>query len=150
GLSEDRMEEFVRRRGDGYDSVRDVWLRSGLDIEEIARLAQADAFLSLRIDRRAALWAVRALDGKSAAETLALLDRPSLRLRELVRATRPRSMPPGEPVIRASRAPGRSLKARPVSSLRPRLDRSRVIPAAFLSSRPDGRRVSGAGLVLVR
>src|SRR5690606_6525819 len=30
GLSEDAMEEFVRRRGAGYTSVRDVWLRSGL------------------------------------------------------------------------------------------------------------------------
>lgn len=47
------------------ESVRDVWLRSGLDADEIERLAEADAFRSLGIDRRAALWAVRALDGKA-------------------------------------------------------------------------------------
>jgi len=150
GLSEDRMEEFVRRRGDGYDSVRDVWLRSGLDIDEIERLAQADAFRSLRIDRRAALWAVRALDGKSAAEKLPLFDRPSLRLRELEPETKLPSMPLGEHVIHDYRALGLSLKAHPVSFLRPRLDRSGVIPNAFLSSMPDGRRVTVAGLVLVR
>ncbi|TJV74721.1 MAG: hypothetical protein E5X45_31225, partial [Mesorhizobium sp.] len=30
GLSKERMEVFVARRGNGYASVRDVWLRSGL------------------------------------------------------------------------------------------------------------------------
>jgi error-prone DNA polymerase len=67
GLSKERMEVFVARRGDGYESVRDVWLRSGLYVDEIEKLAQADAFRSLGLDRRDALWAVRALDGKSAA-----------------------------------------------------------------------------------
>ncbi|TIW91986.1 MAG: error-prone DNA polymerase, partial [Mesorhizobium sp.] len=57
GLSEERMEAFVERRGSGYASVRDVWLRSGLDVGEIERLAQADAFRSLGLDRREALWA---------------------------------------------------------------------------------------------
>src|SRR5690606_15384963 len=61
GLSEGRMEAFVRHRGTGYVSVRDIWLRSGLDAGEIERLAEADAFRSLGLDRRGALWAVRAL-----------------------------------------------------------------------------------------
>jgi len=74
GLSKESMEGFVRRRGDGYLSVRDVWLRSGLDLKEIERLANADAFRSLGLDRRAALWAVRRLDGKSAVESLPLFD----------------------------------------------------------------------------
>ena len=78
GLPEERMQEFVARRGEGYDSVRDVWLRSGLDVDEIERLAEADAFRSLGLDRREALWAVRALDGKSAAERLPLFDRPKI------------------------------------------------------------------------
>ena len=82
GLSEERMEQFVGRRGLGYNSVRDVWLRSGLDVGEIERLAEADAFRSIGLDRRAALWAVRALDGKSAAEKLPLFDRPEIRLRD--------------------------------------------------------------------
>ena len=78
GLPEKRMEAFVRGRGQGYDSVRDVWLRSGLDIGEIERLAQADAFRSLGLDRREALWAVRALDRKGATEFLPLFDKPNL------------------------------------------------------------------------
>ena len=113
GLSEERMEEFVARRGDGYESVRDVWLRSGLDVDEIERLAQADAFRSLGLDRREALWAVRALDGKSAAERLPLFDRPKSRLRDNEPETRLPLMPLGEHVIHDYRSLGLSLKAHP-------------------------------------
>ncbi|ESY78456.1 DNA polymerase [Mesorhizobium sp. LNHC221B00] len=150
GLSKERMEQFVTRRGDGYLSVRDVWLRSGLDVDEIERLAQADAFRSLGLDRRDALWAVRALDGKSAAEKLPLFDQPALRLRELEPETKLPKMPLGEHVIHDYRSLGLSLKAHPVAFLRERLDRAGITPNANLSSVRDGRRVSVAGLVLVR
>lgn len=150
GLSKERMEQFTERRGSGYSSVRDVWLRSGLDVGEIERLAQADAFRSLGLDRREALWAVRALDGKSAAEKLPLFDQPAIRLRELEPETKLPTMPLGEHVIHDYRALGLSLKAHPVAFLRERLDRAGVIPNANLGSVRDGRRVSVAGLVLVR
>ncbi|MER8651118.1 error-prone DNA polymerase [Mesorhizobium sp. M1121] len=150
GLAEKRMEAFTARRGAGYTSVRDVWLRSGLDVGEIERLAQADAFRSLGLDRREALWAVRALDGKSAAERLPLCDQPAIRLRELEPETKLPTMPLGEHVIHDYRALGLSLKAHPVAFLRERLDRAGVIPNANLGSVRDGRRVSVAGLVLVR
>ncbi|ESX08160.1 error-prone DNA polymerase [Mesorhizobium sp. M0179] len=150
GLAEKRMEAFTARRGAGFTSVRDVWLRSGLDVGEIERLAQADAFRSLGLDRREALWAVRALDGKSAAERLPLFDQPAIRLRELEPETKLPTMPLGEHVIHDYRALGLSLKAHPVAFLRERLDRAGVIPNANLGSVRDGRRVSVAGLVLVR
>ncbi|WP_425352283.1 OB-fold nucleic acid binding domain-containing protein [Mesorhizobium sophorae] len=150
GLSEERMEAFVKRRGSGYESVRDVWLRSGLDVDEIEKLAQADAFRSLGLDRREALWAVRALDGRSAAEKLPLFDQPAIRLRELEPETKLPKMPLGEHVIHDYRSLGLSLKAHPVAFLRERLDRAGVTPNAGLPSVRDGRRVSVAGLVLVR
>ncbi|MBZ9861323.1 error-prone DNA polymerase [Mesorhizobium sp. CA12] len=150
GLSEERMDIVVARRGDGYRSVRDVWLRSGLDVGEIERLAQADAFRSIGLDRRAALWEVRALDGKSAAEKLPLFDRPSLGLRELEPETKLPKMPLGEHVVHDYRSLGLSLKEHPVAFLRERLDRAGVTPNARLPSVRDGRRVSVAGLVLVR
>ena len=114
GLPEERMREFVARRGAGYDSVRDVWLRSGLDVDEIERLAEADAFRSLGLDRRDALWAVRALDGKSATERLPLFDRPKMRLRDHEPETRLPRMPLGEHVIHDYRSLGHSLKAHPL------------------------------------
>ncbi|MFK0692211.1 error-prone DNA polymerase [Mesorhizobium sp. IMUNJ 23033] len=150
GLSEDRMKQFVDRRGSGYETVRDVWLRSGLDVDEIEKLAQADAFRSIGLDRRAALWAVRALDGKSAAEKLPLFDQKDIRLRDLEPETRLPTMPLGEHVIHDYRSLGLSLKAHPVAFLRQRLDRAGVTPNARLPSVRDGRRVSVAGLVLVR
>ncbi len=150
GLPEKRMEAFVANRGGGYESVRDVWLRSGLDVDEIERLAQADAFRSIGLDRREALWAVRALDRKSAAETLPLFDQPAVRLRELEPETKLPRMPLGEHVIHDYRSLGLSLKAHPVAFLRERLDRTGVTPNANLPSVRDGRRVSVAGLVLVR
>ncbi|MER8572312.1 error-prone DNA polymerase [Mesorhizobium sp. M1338] len=150
GLSKERMDAFVERRGSGYESVRDIWLRSGLDVGEIERLAQADAFRSLGLDRREALWAVRALDGKSAAERLPLFDQPALRLRELEPETKLPTMPLGEHVIHDYRSLGLSLKAHPVAFLRERLDRAGITPNANLPNVRDGRRVSVAGLVLVR
>jgi error-prone DNA polymerase len=44
-----------------YDSVRDVWLRTGLSSRVLERLADADAFGSLGLTRRDALWAAKAL-----------------------------------------------------------------------------------------
>ena len=150
GLPKKKMETFVTRRGSGYESVRDVWLRSGLDADEIEKLAQADTFRSIGLDRRAALWAVKALDGRSAVEMLPLFDQPKLPLRDLEPEVRLPAMPLGEHVIQDYRSLGLSLKAHPVSFLRHRLDAAGVTPNGHLPSVPDGRRVTVAGLVLVR
>ena len=150
GLSEEHVEEFVKRRGAGYVSVRDVWLRSGLDVREIECLANADAFRSVGLDRRAALWAVRALDGKSAAERLPLFDRPGLALPDNEPETKLPVMPLGEHVLHDYRALGLSLKAHPLAFLRQRLDRAGITPNIGLAALGNGRRVSVAGLVLVR
>ena len=91
-----------------------------------------------------------ALDGKSAAEKLPLFDQPEIRLRELEPQTKLPTMPLGEHVIHDYRSLGLSLKAHPVAFLRERLDRAGVTPNARLGSVRDGRRVSVAGLVLVR
>ena len=97
------------------------------------------------------LWAVRALDGKSAAERLPLFDRPEhpparqragneAAAHAARRACHPR-LPLARPFAQgASRLP----------SCAQRLDRVGVTPNARLTAVPDGRRVSVAGLVLVR
>lgn len=150
GLGDRKMNAFVERRGKGYASVRDVWLRSGLDVGEIELLAQADTFRSIGLDRRAALWAVRALDGRSAAEMLPLFDRADVQLVDNEPETQLPRMPLGEHVIHDYRSLGLSLKAHPVAFLRHHLDRAGITPNARLGDVPDGRRVSVAGLVLVR
>jgi error-prone DNA polymerase len=150
GLSETDMVRLADLRGDGYRSVRDLWLRTGLDVGQMEKLAEADAFRSIGLDRRTALWQVRALDKAKAAERLPLFERPALALRDLEPAVQLPIMPPGEHVIHDYRSLGLSLKAHPVSFLRQRLDRAGITPNAALPTVPDGRRVSVAGLVLVR
>lgn len=149
GLSEARMNAFVARREAGYTSVRDVWLRSGLEVREIECLANADGFRSIGLDRRAALWAVRALGDRSTAN-LPLLDQPGLVLTDNEPETRLPVMPLGEHVLHDYRSLGMSLKAHPISFLRRRLDRAGVTPNIRLAALDNGRKVSVAGLVLVR
>lgn len=150
GLSDKAMNECVRRRGAGYSSVRDVWLRSGLERREIEILAEADAFRSIGLDRRAALWAVRALDAKSAAESLPLFERSDMMPRDLEPEAKLPAMPLGQHVIQDYRSLGFSLKAHPLSFFRGRLDRLGIVPNIRLSEIKNGARVSVAGLVLVR
>jgi error-prone DNA polymerase len=59
-------------------------------------------------------------------------------------------MPPGEEVVHDYRSLALSLKAHPVSFLRQRLDRRRIVPCARLVDLPHGAIVEAAGLVLVR
>jgi error-prone DNA polymerase len=53
--------EREREQAVPYDSVRDAWLRTGLSPRILERLADADAFASLGLTRREALWAAKAL-----------------------------------------------------------------------------------------
>ena len=150
GLSKAELEKLVAARGSGFSSVRDLWLKTGLSPSTIVRLAEADAFRSLGLDRRAALWAARALDAKTAPETLPLFTQPGLQLREFEPETQLPEMPLGEHVIHDYRTLTLSLKAHPVSFLRGPLMRERTLPCADLATTPNGRLVSVAGLVLVR
>ena len=61
GLSEEHGRVIVSNRDTRYASVRDLWLRTGLPPRVIERLADADAFGSLGLGRRQALWTAKAL-----------------------------------------------------------------------------------------
>ncbi|HMN87403.1 MAG TPA: OB-fold nucleic acid binding domain-containing protein, partial [Bauldia sp.] len=115
----------------------------------IERLADADAFRSLGLDRRDALWAARALGGGSETR-LPLFDTAALAdiRREPDVALPP--MPVGEHVVNDYRYLSLSLKAHPLSFLRTRLAAARVVPNGALRTTPNGRRVTVAGLVLIR
>jgi error-prone DNA polymerase len=64
GMREEAAERLVAARGRGYGAVADLWHRAGLERGTLERLATADAFRSLGLDRRRALWAVKGLDEK--------------------------------------------------------------------------------------
>lgn len=151
GLSETSIKEkLMANRGGGYMSIRDLWLRSGLDKSDIERLADADAFNSIGLSRREALWAVRALDVKSAVERLPLFDQAShLDLQVEPQAKLP-EMLPGEQVVEDYRYLSLSLKAHPLSFLRDELRAIGITRSVDLLKVPSGRWVTIAGLVLVR
>src|SRR5665213_621743 len=58
GFSEEWGKKIESLRGRGFDSVRELWLRTGLPPKALKKLAHADAFNSLGLNRRDALWAV--------------------------------------------------------------------------------------------
>ena len=61
GFAEADAERLVAARGEGYPDPRALWRRSGLGRGTLERLAEADAFRSTGLDRRRALWALKAL-----------------------------------------------------------------------------------------
>jgi error-prone DNA polymerase len=98
------------------------------------------------LDRRQALWAIKALPPAplplfAAAGAEEMGPEPAVRLPE---------MAPGEHVADDYRSLRLSLKAHPVSFLRPGLARDRFVPAARLAEMRNGGRVLVAGIVLVR
>ena len=63
-LREDEAIWISAARANGYRSVEDVWRRAGVSPRNLHILAEADAFADLRLSRRDALWAARALAPK--------------------------------------------------------------------------------------
>ncbi|MCY0149689.1 error-prone DNA polymerase [Hoeflea sp. G2-23] len=150
GLSKADAETLMARRGRGYDSVRDLWMRSGLPRRAIEQLAEADCFRSIGLERRDALWAVKALDPLSSAERLPLFaaaDTQDLQNEPDVDLP---PMPLGEQVINDYQSLSFSLKAHPMSFLRERLASAGCRPNSDLQTIRTGRVVKVSGLVLVR
>jgi DNA polymerase III alpha subunit len=64
GLPEAEGMWIAGARGNGYHEVQDVWRRAGVSPATMIRLAEADAFAALGVDRRTALWESRVIKGE--------------------------------------------------------------------------------------
>ncbi|HVV63110.1 MAG TPA: error-prone DNA polymerase [Pseudolabrys sp.] len=154
GISEDDAKLIVAKRGDGYDSVRDVWLRTGLPPRALERLADADAFTSFGLTRREALWAAKALgrvgDRDDDLPLFAVQNETPVRIvaREPDVALPP--MPLGEEVVNDYRFLRLSLKAHPSQFLRADLDRRGILRNEALRTAPNNTCVRISGLVTCR
>jgi error-prone DNA polymerase len=128
-----------------FGSMDDFTRRSGVPSKIAARLAKADAFGSLKLNRRASLWrALVPIDAKGSCplfDNLAADSEPAVELP---------TMDNRQEVFDDYRSIGLSLKAHPVSFFRNQLDQLDVVPAAKLAELKDGRFVRVGGLVLVR
>ena len=151
GLANADGAAIVLARGaEPFTSVEELARRAGVAAAPLERLAEADAFASMGLDRRAALWAIRGLADTAlplwAAADAGLM--PRAETREPTVALTP--MTAGRAVVEDYRSFGLSLRAHPVSFLRDTLAARGMIACGDLATMRDGRRATVPGLVLVR
>lgn len=144
GLSNLHAARILAARAEApFDSIEDVWRRSGVPVAALEKLADADAFASLGLDRRQALWRVRGL-GEAPLPLFAAADalgaEPEVALVPLTG---------GREVVEDYRTVQLSLRAHPLAFLRGELG-PKVTTCAGLARLKDGARVEVAGLVLIR
>ncbi len=144
GLHEVDLQLLVNNRKTSYRTINEL-LNAGVSLFALERLADADAFRSIGLDRREALWHVSALadhptgvfEGQpSDSEHEDKVELPALHQMEHV--------------MQDYATTALSLKAHPVSFARPQLDVINVVPAGKLNTLKNGMAVNVCGLVTVR
>ncbi|WP_293312312.1 OB-fold nucleic acid binding domain-containing protein, partial [Pedobacter sp. UBA5917] len=145
GIREEEMQVLTGHRGKGYltiTALRDA----GVSLATLERLADADAFRSIGLDRRKALWEVSAL--QDMPEQLFKGQPSESKLETQVELP---LMSAGEHVVQDYATVGLSLKAHPVSFVREQLDLLHIRSTHHISTvATDGQLVKVAGVVLVR
>ncbi len=149
GLGEAEADRLVSARAakGAFTSVDLLWRHSGLKRASLERLAAADAFRSLDLDRRSALWDVKGLGSDT---PLPLFTWSETREHGSETEVALPEMSLGEHVINDYQTLKLSLKAHPVALLRDQLRRERILTCSALSGLANGARVGVAGVVLVR
>ncbi|MCI5076644.1 error-prone DNA polymerase [Oricola sp.] len=157
GLREDAARILIAARDGPFTSMRDFHVRTRLDRGSLERLANADAFRSIGLDRRAALWEIKGLAGMAGRlvreDDLPLFARDSNGIAALLQEQAHVELPelqPGEQVVEDYSALSLSLKAHPVAFLREQISGRGIVTAKALDNHGNRRRVQVAGLVLVR
>ncbi len=141
GLSQEAGEAIMKAREKRmFADVRDLCLRADLDEKARNALAEAGALQSLTGHRHAARWAVAGIERQrpllpgSPDEAAIVLPAPMA----------------GEDVTADYRMTGLTLGAHPLSLLRERLRRHRVVDSRQLRGLPHGRGAFAAGIVTQR
>jgi error-prone DNA polymerase len=138
GLNEQDMITLIGARLAQYTRVDEI----PVQLAALEKLADADAFRSMGLDRRHALWQVSALadkpvalfEGKPEPETQVTL--PLMKL--------------SEHVVQDYATTGLSLKKHPVALVREKLNLFNAVPMSRLKELKDGDSVKVAGLITVR
>ncbi|MGY4477998.1 error-prone DNA polymerase [Bradyrhizobium sp. USDA 3364] len=141
----DRIVAARNRRP--FTSLEDFARDTGLPKRALILLADADAFRSLGLDRREALWAVRRLPDDVPLplfEAATAREQPDEGTKPLPEMPRPEQVVADYQTIRLS------LKGHPMEFLREMFSKERVVACHTINRSNDRRRVSCAGVVLVR
>ncbi|MEO0410796.1 MAG: error-prone DNA polymerase [Pseudomonadota bacterium] len=147
GISEDSAQAILGARDMPFEDMLSFQERTRLGTHIIEKLAAADAFRSMGIDRRKALWQVRAL--KDAPELPLFIFAQERPEGEDVETQLP-DMPLSEHVVADYQTLRLSLKAHPVSFLRSTYAQDGVRSAKEILAMPNNSRTAMAGVVLVR
>ncbi len=144
GLREEDMNTLISGRINKYSEINEI-RDAGISQSVLEKLADADAFNSMGLDRRTALWQISTGNDQSVGlfkgqpasqspeENISL---PKMRM--------------SEHVVHDYAATSLSLKAHPVSFVREKLEQLHNLPTSALSDGRNGDFVKVAGLVLVR
>lgn len=130
-----------------FTSLEDFARDTGLPKRALILLADADAFRSLGLDRREALWQVRRLPDDVA---LPLFEAATAREQPDEQAKPLPVMPRPEQVVADYQTIRLSLKGHPMEFLREMFSRERIVACKEISHENERRRVRCAGVVLVR
>ena len=148
GLGNDDAARIVAARASRpFTSVDDLWRRAGVKAAALTHLAEADAFRpSLGLARREALWAIKALRDEplplfAAAQVTREAEEPDVLLQP---------MRDGAEVVRDYNRLGLTLRDHPLAFLRRDLRERDIITCQQALAAKDGKRLTVAGLVLVR
>jgi error-prone DNA polymerase len=141
----DRIVAARKRRP--FTSLEEFARDTGLPKRALILLADADAFRSIGLDRRAALWAVRRLPDDV---PLPLFQAAIAREQPDENAKPLPLMPLPEQVVADYQTVRLSLKGHPMEFLRERFTSERVVACRDVNHNNDKRRVRCAGVVLVR
>ncbi|RNL53214.1 error-prone DNA polymerase [Pedobacter jejuensis] len=144
GIREDDIEALVLSRKTGYRNLHSL-LDAGVSMAALERLADADAFRSMGMDRRQALWEVSALKDRP----VALFEGQPSESEKEQQIELP-LMSKGEHVVQDYASTALSLKAHPVSLVREKLKMFNVKSSQEIRDTQDGRIAKVAGLVIVR
>src|SRR5262249_42538873 len=130
-----------------FTSLEDFARDTGLPKRALILLADADAFRSLGLDRREALWAVRRLPEDV---PLPLFEAATAREQPDEHARPLPMMPHPEQVVADYQTIRLSLKGHPMEFLRGMFSRDRIVACKEISHGNERRRGRCAGVVLVR
>lgn len=141
GLDFAHAQRLVAARDRPYATPADLHRRAAIPVASLVRLAEADGFAGMGLNRRDALWAIRALeDAPLPLFAHPVTDAP---------VALPRMAEGGE-VVQDYRSTGLSLRRHPLAFLRAELAARGMLPSHALARLRNGRRAEVAGLVLVR
>jgi error-prone DNA polymerase len=143
GLREDDVNVLIASRKELYTTINEL-REAGLSDATLERLADADAFRSVGLDRRQALWEVSTKD-----RNIAIFSGQSSADAKEENVVLP-AMSISEHVVHDYAATSLSLKAHPVSFVREKLQQLHIRSTKEIANIQDGEMVKVSGLVLVR